>query len=268
MAGTWVGLALMPRQRACSREYLRLVLGFEPGWTELWRHFFAFAEFLTFKLHASHGAPVRCTLEPENRDDFEFLARSDRPALFGTFHFGWSDMLGYLLSNFDRPVTVLRTKVGNSEDTRRLGERFGGKVSFIWVNDPANFMFELKDTLQSGATLAVKCDRLDYSARTEVFEFLGARRVFPFTLYYLAIFFDRPVTFCIGLPGKEPDTMRVIASPVYVPDPRGSRKENLLGAHEHFQSVLRQLEKAIRKHPYLWFNFVPLNPVAPPAPSA
>ncbi|MEJ1972367.1 MAG: hypothetical protein WDM96_07865 [Lacunisphaera sp.] len=206
--------------------------------------------------------PLRCLLEPENRAEFEALARSDRPTLFGTFHLGWSDMLGYLLSDWNRPVSVLRTRVGNSEDTRLLGERFGGRVSFLWVNDPANFLFELKDALQAGQSLALKCDRLDFSARTEVFEFLGARRVFPFTIYFLAVLFDRPVCFCLGLPDAEPDTLRVVASPVFTPDPASSRKANLAAAHAHFQGVLRQLEAVLRRQPLLWFNFQPLNPVA------
>jgi predicted LPLAT superfamily acyltransferase len=266
MAGTWVGLACMPAQRACSREYLAIMFGRPPTLVEQWRHFQAFTDFLMLKLRAGRGVSVTCTLEPENRDEFTALAQSDRPALFGTFHFGWSDMLGYLLSNWDRRVSVLRTRVGNSDDTRLLGERFGEQgVSFLWVNDPANFMFELKDTLQGGASLALKCDRLDYNVRTEVFEFLGARRVFPFTIYYLSVLFDRPVTLCLGVPGTEPDTMSVIASPVFSPDMAKSRKENLAAGHAHFQAALRQLEAALRRQPYLWFNFVPLNPVAPPA---
>ena len=268
MAGTWVGLVFMPVERAHSRTYLTLVFGRPPSWTEQWRHFFAFADFLMLKLRAGRGVEVRCTQDPENREEFEALARSDRPALFGTFHFGWSDMLGYLLSNWNRPVSVLRTRVGNSDDTKLLAERFGGKVSFLWVNDPANFMFELKDTLQAGASLALKCDRLDYSARTEVFDFLGERRVFPFTIYYLAVLFDRPVTICLGLPGTEPDTIRVITSPVYTPDPHATRKVNLAVAQVHFQGALRQLEAALRQQPYLWFNFIPLNPVALPAAPA
>lgn len=263
MAGTWVGLAFMPAQRAASRAYLTQVLGRPPRLVEVWAHFYAFADFLLLKLRAGRGVPLQCTMAPENRAAFEALAGSDRPALFGTFHFGWSDMLGYLLSDWNRQVSVLRTRVGNSEDTRLLGERFGGKgVSFLWVNDPANFLFELKDALQGGVSLALKCDRLDFSARTEVFEFLGARRVFPFTIYFLAMLFDRPVVFCLGLPGAEPDSLRVVASPVFTPDPKLSRKENLAVAHAHFQGVLRQLEAWLRQRPDLWFNFLPLNPVA------
>jgi predicted LPLAT superfamily acyltransferase len=29
--------------------------------------------------------------------------------------------------------------------------------------------------------------------------------------------------------------------------------------------VLTQLEALVRQHPYLWFNFLPLNPEAPAA---
>jgi predicted LPLAT superfamily acyltransferase len=263
MAGTWVALAFMPAQRAHSRAYLTIVLGRPPRLVEIWEHFQAFTDFLVLKLRAGRGVPLLCHLEPENREAFEALARSDQPALFGTFHLGWSDMLGYLLSDWDRPVSVLRTRVGNSDDTRLLGERFGGKVSFLWVNDPANFLFELKDALQGGQSLAIKCDRLDFSARTEVFEFLGARRVFPFTIYFLAVLFDRPACFCLGLPGNEPDTLRVVASPVFLPDPALDRKANLAAAHAHFQGVLHQLEAVLRRQPELWFNFQPLNPVAP-----
>lgn len=264
MAGSAVGVLCMPAQRAHSREYLRLILGREPRWRDLWEHFYAFADFLILKLRAGRGVPIACTMEPANRAAFETLAGSDRPALFGTFHVGWSDMLGYLLSDWDRRVSVLRTRVGNSEDTRLLGERFGTKgVSFLWVNDPANFLFELKDALQSGISLALKCDRIDFSARTEVFDFLGARRVFPFTIYYLAVLFDRPVIFCIGLPGLERDTLRVLASPVFTPDPKRDRRTNLAAGREHFQGVLRQLEAVLRRNPYLWFNYLPLNPEAP-----
>lgn len=264
MAGTWVGLAFMPAQRAHSRAYLTLVLGRPPRLVEVWEHFYAFTDFLMLKLRTGRGGALRCVLEPANRAEFEALAGSDRPALFGTFHFGWSDLLGYLLSDWGRRVSVLRTRVGNSDDTRLLGERFAGKgVSFLWVNDPANFLFELKDALQAGESLAVKCDRLDFSPRTAVFEFLGARRVFPFTIYFLAVLFDRPVVFCLGLPGGERDTLRVIASPVFTPDPALGRPQNLAAAHRHFQAVLVQLEAELRRQPFLWFNFVPLNPVAP-----
>ncbi len=265
MAGTWVGLAFMPGQRAHSRAYLTVVLGRPARLIEVWRHFFALADSLMLLLRAGGGAAVGCTLAPENAAAFETLVRSDRPALFGTFHFGGSDLLGYLLSERGRRVTIIRLRVGNSTDTRLLGERFAGRVSFLWINDPASLMFDLKAAIEAGESLALKCDRLEFSARSEPFHFLGAPRLFPFTIYHLAILFDRPVVFCTAVPGRSELELQVFASPVFTPDPAASREANTSAARQHFQVVLTQLETLVRQHPYLWFNFLPLNPEAPAA---
>jgi hypothetical protein len=150
MAGTWVGLALMPAQRAHSRAYLAVVLGRAPGLGDVWRHFFAFTNVLMLSLRAGRGAPLHCTLEPENAAAFEALVSSGRPALFGTFHFGGSDLLGYLLGERGRHVSIIRLRVRNSRDTGLLGRRFSGRVSFLWINDPASLLFDLKAALEAG----------------------------------------------------------------------------------------------------------------------
>jgi len=263
MGGTWIGLAFMPAQRAHSRAYLAAVLGRPATITEVWRHFFTFADFLMLKLRASRGVAVPCTVEPENRTEFETLTASPRPALFGSFHFGGSDLLGYLLSGLGRRVSILRLRVGNSADTQMLGERFAGKVSFLWVNDPANLLFALKGALESGDSLALQCDRPEFSAKAEPFEFLGAPRLFPFTIYHLGLLFDRPVVFCIAVPEPATGGLRVQASPVFTPDRTLNREANTRAARLHFQAVLNQLEALVRRHPFLWFNFLPLNPAVP-----
>ena len=263
MAGTGVALAFMPAQRAHSRAYLAVVLGRPATLAEVWRHFFALADSLVFSLCAGRGVPVRCALEPENEAVFEALVRSDRPALFGTFHFGGSDLLGYLLSERGRRVTIIRQQVGNSTDTRLLGERFGRQVSFLWINDPARLLFDLKAALEAGESLALKCDRLEFSAKAEPFRFLGAARLFPFTIYHLALLFDRPVVFCTAVHDPARDQLRVYASSVFTPDPAAGREANTAAARRHFQGVLAQLETLIRAHPFLWFNFLPLNPAVP-----
>jgi predicted LPLAT superfamily acyltransferase len=265
LAGVWIGFGCMPRQRTYSREYLRVVLGREPRTLECWGHFRALTDALLLKLRAGRGAPVDCRLQPGNAAAFEALLASDEPALFGTFHFGDSDLLGYLLGARGRKVSIIRQRVGNSTDTRLLGERFGDQVSFLWVNDPANLLFDLKAALETGASLAMKCDRVEFSARAESFAFLGARRLFPFTIYHLAVMFRRPVVFCLAEPGPERNAVLVHASPVFRPEAAADRDAALAAARAHFQAVLAQLEALLRQRPELWFNFLPLNPVAPNA---
>jgi predicted LPLAT superfamily acyltransferase len=265
--GTWVALAAMPEQRRHSREFLTRLYGRPAGWRDAWRHFFGYFEFLLLRLRVAAGTHSACTLAPEHAQDFEALLASGEPALFGTFHFGYSDLLGFLLSERGRRVAMIRLRVDNSEDTDMLERQFGGAVSFIWVNEPENLLFAVKSALDRGESLAMQCDRFQFSAKTEAFDFLGARRVFPFTIYHLAVLFGRPVAFCFGLPDGT-DGTRVVATPVYRPQPGWEREANLAGARLHFQAVLTQLETLVRQHPTLWFNFEPLNPEVAPKSSS
>jgi hypothetical protein len=46
--------------------------------------------------------------------------------------------------------------------------------------------------------------------------------------------------------------------------PGEGRREALTRARAHFQEFLRTVERILRERPYLWFNFIPLNPAAKP----
>jgi predicted LPLAT superfamily acyltransferase len=263
MLGTWVAVAAMRRQRGHSRDFFARLRGRPATLLDVWRHFFTYLDFLLLRLRVAGGEPPRCTLDPENAADFEALMQSADPALFGTFHFGHSDLIGFALANRGRRVAMIRLRVTNSEDTQMLERQFGGAVSFIWVNDPENLLFTMKAAIERGDSLAMQCDRL-YSSRAEAFEFLGARRQFPFTIYHLAVMFGRPVVFCVGLPDGRGGT-RILSWPVFRPDAATDREENFRRARVHFQAVLTRLETLVRQHPTHWFNFLPLNPEVPNA---
>jgi len=258
--GTWASLALMPNQYAHSRAYLTALLGAPPSPQQIFRHFFAFEEFLLLRLRVAQGAAHRGVLAPE-ATGFHALLRSGAPALYGTFHFGHSDLTGFLLGRQEqRKIYMVRQRVGNSHDTEILGTQFAQWVKFIWVNEPQNLLFALKEAIADGGSVALKCDRVDFSSKTEVFDFLGAKRVFPFTIYHLALIFRRPVVLSVGVPDR-PGFSIVHSSPLFEPDNSG-KAANLARARIHFQEFLNRLESLLRKDPTLWFNFLPLNPTA------
>ncbi len=261
--GTWISVAAMPTQRRHSRAYLERVLGRRPHLLDTFRHFFAFEEMLMLKLRIANGRSHR----PEIAADaahFRGFAQSGEAVLLGTFHIGHSDIFGFLLGpRENHRVFMVRQRVGNSHDVETLGRLYSKWLSFIWVNDPENLLFALKDAVASGGSVAMKCDRVDFSAKTEAFEFLGARRIFPFTIYHLALIFKRPVFLSVGLPqGSEASVLH--GAPRWDPDPQRSRAENLASARIHFQNFLQKVETLLRENPYSWFNFTELNPIAPP----
>ena len=286
--GTAVAMAGMPAQRRHSRDYLAIVLGRPPTWRDVFRHFFAFEEALMLKLRVANGRAVPCDCAPSGQAFRDWLATGG-PVLLGTMHVGVSDMLGFQLGGQVNPartpppsgpggppvgleggvatgekrrVYLVRQRVGNSHDTEQLAARFGNWLRFIWVNDPDEMLFALKTAAATGDAIALQCDRVEFSTRTEAFDFLGARRLFPVTIYHLARIFDRPVILTVGLPTPA-GRSRLYGSPRFDPVPGEPRSVARARAHEHFQGFLRQVEGLLREQPYLWFNFTPLNPPAP-----
>jgi len=256
-AGTWIAVAAMPHQRLCSRLYLRAVLEREPTLTEVFRHFFAVCEALMLRLRVANGRPHRCVLET-GADDFSRWLASERPVLLGTFHIANSDLTGFMLAGQEqRNVHIVRLRVANAHDTDALGSRFGERLRFVWVNDPAELLFALKEAGGGRDAVALQCDRPDHSARTETFDFLGARRVFPFTIYHLALIFGRPVLLSFGAPSG-PGQSVVYASPAFEPMEGEPRDGALERARAHFQAFLLRVEAHLHKHPFQWLNFSPL----------
>ena len=254
--GAWAAVVVLPKQRRHSRAYLSTMFGRRARLREVWRHFFTYVQVMMIRIRAAEGAAHDCISLP-SCDAFRELMKSERPALLGTFHFGNSDLLGFLLGTFRRHVHMIRLRVGNSRDTLRLSHRFGEWVTFVWVNQAENLIFSLKEAVQSGGSIAMMCDRVEHSSKVEAFHFLGARRLMPFTIYHLSLVFRMPVAFCLSVPCAANQSL-VHASPVFEPD-GASKEANLERARSHFQAFLQQLEALLRTNPYLWFNVLPAS---------
>lgn len=218
------------------------------------------------KLRVAGGRPHRTVFAP-GAGDFLAWMNASGPVLLGTFHFGVSDLQGcQLAGHVDRDVYVLRHRVGNSRDIESFAERHAGRLHFVWVNDPTEAFWALKEAAASPAAIALQCDRVETASRTAAFDFLGAQRLFPTTIYELARIFDRPVLLTVGVP-HGPDRAVLHASPRFDPNRAGeSRAAAAARARAHFQEFLRQVETLLRGDPYLWFNFLPMNPLAPAQP--
>jgi predicted LPLAT superfamily acyltransferase len=263
---TWAAVLAMAKQRRRSRVYLSTMFGRPAHTREIWRHFFTYAQVMMIRIRAAESGTHRC-MPQASVGEFRGLMISHRPALLGSFHFGNSDLLGFLLGEFRRHVHMVRLRVGNSRDTHRLADQFGEWVTYIWVNEKENLLFALKDAVQRGGSLAMMCDQIEHSSKAESFQFLGAPRLMPFTIYHLSLVFRLPIVFCLSVPGAADESL-LHASPVFEPN-ETSKEANLERARAHFQAFLTQLESLLRANPYLWFNALPVSPAAtadaPPA---
>lgn len=256
-----VGLVLARRNIPHSRAYLAAVTGRPASIFQVWKHYERMIHSLGRKLRAARGLVPRVILPPSAPDDYGRLVNSGGGLLFGTFHVGDSDLLGCLLSRlFTRRITMVRLRVGNSTDTERLAEKFGANIDYLWIDRPEDLLLGIKGALDEGRPVALQCDREEHASRTAVFRFLGARRRFPFTIYHLAALLRKPVGIAFATP-TEDESSEIHTPPIFFPDPNATREEVLRAGAEHFQTVLDTLEAALRRDPYVWFNFRPLNTV-------
>lgn len=255
--GTWIAVFTLRDQRAGSRRYLTSVLKRPPTLTEVHQHFLSFADSLIEILWTAKGNPHRVYWAEGEGSDFEETLAKFPIVLFGTFHLGNSDLLGYLLGNFGRQVSMIRIRVANSADTELAQKQFGDSIRFIWVDDPQNLSFAVKNAVERGESLAMKCDRVEGARKTEVFTFLGEEIIFPFTIYHLSRLFSIPVLFAFGFTDEAGGTISY-AAPAFVPVSGAKSAEHLTRAKDHFQTVLSIIEDLLRERPYAWHNFKPL----------
>ncbi len=255
-----VGLVVARQNIPHSRAYLEAVTGRPASIFQIWKHYQRMVFGLVRKLRAARGITPRVVLPPTAPADYAKLRDSGDGLLFGTFHVGDSDLLGCLLGPFfSKRVTMVRLRVGNSDDTERLVGRFGEHIDYLWINRPEDVLFGIKNALSEGRPIALQCDRDEYASRTEYFRFLGTRRRFPFTIYHLSALLRKPVAIAFAVPRAD-GASELHTPPVFTPCAKASRDEVLRAGAEHFQGVLDTLEGLLRRDPYVWFNFTPLNP--------
>jgi predicted LPLAT superfamily acyltransferase len=262
--GAWIAMQTLPWQHAASRQYLSLILGRQPTRREVWEHFYEFTRYLILRLRIAHGLVPKVCFAPGDGDDLRARIASGGAVLYGTMHLGHSDLVGFYLGHLGERVHIIRKRVGNSEDTERLAQRYANDVSFIWINDWSRLILAMNDALREGRSLAMQCDRPEYSSKREGFHFLGERRLFPFTIYHLGIMHGLPVSMSFAVPDEiDPEMTRIYMPPLFFPKPEADRRENFAAARAHFQRYLDLMEAQLRRTPFLWFNFTPINPPAP-----
>lgn len=257
--GALVGMTIMREERRHSKLFLNDALGRPAAFSDCWKHFSAFSEFLVRRFDVASGGVAHFESKNGSKELMLELTAANQQALHGTFHFGNSDLMGFWLSEFDLSIRMVRYQVGNSDDLKWLEKRFGDKVGFLWVNEPENLLFALKQAVHEGHSIAMKSDRAEHSSKLEAFTFLGKKRWFPFTIYHLSILFEIPVVFSFGLPSSQHGT-DVYASKAYRPV-GATKREKLVAARIHFEDTLVLLESLVRQHPYQWFNFLDALPL-------
>lgn len=245
-----------PAPRAASRDYLRRVLGRDPRWRELWRHFFTFASctldriFLLSKRHQSIEVDV-------DRPEEVRAVVADKPGcLLFVAHFGSAEALRLIaVDRRGLPLSILLDRNHGRMLTELLDElnpELARSIIDASERGP-QLVLTLKEAVEAGRMLGIMVDRALDSDRTVAVDFLGGRALFPVGPWQMAHVLGVPIVLGFGVyHGGNRYTAHLELFTEHLRLPRESRDAAIAGFAQRYA---QRLENYVRAAPYNWFNF-------------
>lgn len=241
--------------RRASRDYLRRVLGREPGIGDVARHFHCLASVTLDRIFllrtGARGFDVRTHMSPE----VEALTTRQGGCLMLLAHLGGYEALRI---EGDRRRLSLRVlmdlAVGRKLMSLLLALNPDLATQLIDASERGpGLVLKLREALEEGACVGMMADRATAEERAVEAEFLGGRARFAVGPWMLAAAVGVPVILAFGLyRGGNRYDLHLEQFSDRIVLPRDSRDEAL---RDHVQRYASRLEHYARIAPYNWFNF-------------
>ena len=240
------------RARQASCEYLRRVLGREPGWRDVFRHYHSFGATILDRVFLLSGRFRHFSYEVEGLDALLAAVASGRGCLLMGAHFGSFEVLR-VMAQAQAPVR-LRVLM-HPQNAAKINSVLGAlnpavERDVITLGRPQT-MLEVRDAVDGGEIVGMLADRVVAGDRLVACDFLGGTAHFPLGPFLLAELLQVPVVmFSAACRGDGCYRIRFSSAATIAHAPHD---KTALAAK--CQDFARWLEVRCRDDPYNWFNF-------------
>lgn len=242
------------RTRGASRAYLGRVLGRPPGWRNVYRHHWVFANALLDRVFIVTGRARGLRVTVHGGEVALSRLASPRGCLLLGAHLGSFEALRLLAERRPglcvRPMMYLDQDQASDRVLRALNPEPWRRVIPIGGHQS---LLRARDAIEAGETVAILGDRAGPGARTVPVRFLGGKVALPAGPLVLAHALDVPVVLCFALRrgwGRYEAHFEELTPRLRLP--RADREAAL---RYWAQRYADRLAVYCQGAPYNWFNF-------------
>lgn len=238
-----------------SKNYLRRVLEREPGFWDVYKHFYTFAVTSIDRIYILSGnfKAINFTIDDEEK----FNKTVEYPgAVLITTHLGSYDIMRVVGARvLEMPIHILLDKYHNAKALsllQGLDPVLAGRVIDAGSSG-TQIILEMQSVISAGGKVGIMADRLANADRVFRVKFLGEWVRLPMGPWIFAYLLNVPVILCFGLLDGD-NKYRLYVEDVLTSHEK-SRASRELIIEQWIQSYVKRLEHYVRIAPYNWFNF-------------
>lgn len=249
-------LLTSPRAVRASRNALRRLLGREPAWLDVARHFYTYAACAIDRLYFLKDRQGQFHITAERPATVTEIAGSGRGCLLLVAHLGSFESLRALGTAQRRlPLSILldreqgKKMIGLLE---RLNPQLAAQLIDASLRGPT-LVLKLKEAMQAGRMVCMMADRVRADERALEVQFLGGPVRFPAGPWSIAVALGVPVILGFGLyrGGNRYD----LIFELFAERITAARTNRAAELQAHAQRYAQRLELYAQRAPFNWFNF-------------
>ncbi len=245
-----------PKARKPIFHYFNFILGYSKTKSVkyLFKNFYKLGQVLLDKVALLAGFSDKFTFDFEGEEYLHQMATDEGGFLIGA-HIGNWEIAGQLLERIDTKVHVVMLEAEHEKIKALLDDVMTRKsMNIIPMKDDMSHLIKINEALKKKELIAIHGDRFIEGNKTITGKLLGHDAEFPYGPFYMALKYNRPVTFVSA--AKETNTHYHF----YATDPV---KFDITRDKEIFKKQITQLlniytiemEHILKKYPEQWFNY-------------
>lgn len=241
------------QSRRASRKYLARALGRQPGFADLFRHYFSFATVALDRFFLLKERYDLFQIRIHGEDVLQQTLERGQGCLLLGAHLGSFEILR--VAGTSRQLDV---RMVMYEDNARMISAVAKAVNpalpdRIITLGRFDSMFKVQERLQHSAWVGILGDRTLEGGEQLQAPFFGAPAMFPAAPYRMALMLKRPIVFMTGL-YRGGNRYELHFETLFDPS-TVSRPARAAAVDAALRRYAQRLEHFCREAPYNWFNF-------------